>query len=92
MNHLKKEKVMLESNDLQSLSSSEAERIIANVKKLWTMQQLAEFLNISVQTIYDYRYKNRINSSIFIPLGKKLRINPRRAIQLALDGKLINPN
>jgi hypothetical protein len=80
------------TDDLQSMSGPEAERILGNVRGLWTMQQLAEFLNISVQTIYDYRYRQRIDSSIFIPLGKKLRINPQRAIQLALTGKLINPN
>lgn len=59
------------------------------VNGLWDMRQLADFLNLPVQSLYDYRYREKINDSIFIHVGRKLRINPWKAIELALKGKLI---
>ena len=57
--------------------------------RLWTLEELGHFLKLSVQTLYDYRYRQRIDTSIFIIVGKKLRVNPRIAVTLAMEGKLI---
>ena len=59
------------------------------ISGLWNMQQLADFLNLPIQSIYDYRYHNKIEESIFIHVGRNLRVNPWKAMNLALKEELI---
>ena len=76
-------------SDLQNKSSPEADKILQGVKGLWTMKDLADWLNLPVQSLYDYRYRQQLDNSVFIMLGRKLRVLPHKAVNLALKGELI---
>lgn len=80
---------MSEANEVQNKSSPDVERFLQGVKGLWDMGQLASFLGISVQSLYDYRYRQQIAKSVFVMCGRKLRVNPWKAVDLALKGELI---
>ena len=63
---------------------------LLGVNGLWTVKDFAIFLKMPEQAVYDYRYREKIDTSVFVQCGRKLRVNPLRAIRLSLEGKLIN--
>lgn len=81
---------MSEVNNLQNMSSPEVDRLLQGVKGLWTPQDLVNFLRLpNIQSVYDLRYQGKLDSSVFVMCGRKLRIIPHRAVELALKGELI---